>query len=299
MKQTTGITALLAFAAISTLTTLPVKAFTLTQNSDTATLLNTLLGNTTGLSNFTTEINGSPEGFGLFENDPFGLNSGIALSTGRVADIAGQNTEDGNLFDLANDLSTDFGTEGIEDGDDNISLNISFDVNNSANEIFFDYVFGSEEFAEFGGSPDFNDSFELLLNGVNLAKLSDGSDVTISNLVPNPLGPYHPDYINNPAGANTLTKLDGYTKILNFRGLLNRNARNTLTINIRDSGDGLMDSVVFLKSGSLSTLPPPETVPEPPQLLGLFALAGIGIFSQRKHRKNILATTLIKTSQKM
>ncbi|MCT7951398.1 choice-of-anchor L domain-containing protein [Ancylothrix sp. C2] len=295
MKYITGTTALLAFAAITSLTTLPVKAFTLTQNSNTTTLLNSLLGNTTGLSNFSVSTTGSPEAFGLFENDPFGLGSGIALSTGSMADIAGQNTEDGQRFDFATDLSNDFDIEGTT-GDD-ISLNISFDANNSVNELFFEYVFGSEEFAEFGGEPDFNDSFQLLLNGVNLAKLSDGSDVTISNLVANPAGPYHPDYINNPAAPNTLTKLDGYTKTLTFQGLLNRSARNTLTINLKDSGDGLMDSVVFLKNGSLSTLPPAESVPEPQQLFGLFALAGIALFSQRKHRKTLLANKWVKASQ--
>ena len=292
MKYITGTTALLAFAAITTLTTVPVKAFTLTENSNTTALLNSLLGNTTGLSNFSVEATGSPEAFGIFENDPFGLGSGIALSTGRLVDIPGENTEDGRNFDFATDLSTDFDTEGATG--DEISLNISFDTNNSVNELFFQYVFGSEEFVEFGGEPLFNDSFQLLLNGVNLAKLSDGSDVTISNLVPNPAGPYHPDYINNPAAPNTLTKLDGYTQTLTFQGLLNRNARNTLSINLRDNGDGLMDSVVFLKSGSLSTLPPAETVPEPQQIFGLFALAGIAFFSQRK-RKTVRATPFVKT----
>ena len=278
LLQTTATTAVALTALLSTAVA-PARGFSITPNNNGSALLQSLLGDTTGLSNFSVNSIGNGNAFGIFDNDPFELGSGIVLSTGNVAQIPGENTEDGKLLDYATDLSTDFGVEG--DVDDSISLDISFDADSTADKVFFQYVFGSEEFLEFGGS-EYNDAFELLLNGTNLAKLSDGQDATISNLIPSRSGTYHPDFINNPAGPGTLTKLDGYTKTLAFEGLLNKNSRNTLSIQIKDAGDGFMDSAVFLKGGSLGTAPPAETVPEPSVVLGLLGAGVIGFLKGRR-----------------
>ncbi len=247
--------------------------FTVNQNNNTADLLNTLLGNTDGLSNFIITTTGDSAAFGLFNDDPFGLGKGIVLSTGKVVQIPGQNTISVGGSDLSTNLN----------GVDSIGIDISFDADNTAEKVFFQYVFGSEEFKEFGGTS-FNDSFELLLNGVNLAKLSDGKVVNINNLVPSPGGLTHSDYVNNPAGPGTLTKLDGYTKALTFQGLLNKNAKNTLSIRIKDVGDSSYDSAVFIKGNSIS-VKPPQAVPEPGVLLGLISLSGMAFFGKRKQQQ--------------
>ncbi|MCA1993046.1 MAG: choice-of-anchor L domain-containing protein, partial [Coleofasciculus sp. S288] len=156
-------------------------AFSITPNNNGSDLLNTLLGNATGLSNFKITTTGDPAAFGLFSDDPFGLGSGIVLSTGRVEQLPGENTEDIDLDMEGNEPSTDFGEPSEED--DLINLTIEFDADATADKLSFQYVFGSEEFLEFVDSM-YNDSFELLLNGVNLAKLSDGQPVTIKNLAP-------------------------------------------------------------------------------------------------------------------
>ena len=77
----------------------------------------------------------------------------------------------------------------------------------------------SEEFREYGGSQ-FNDSFKILLNGVNLATLSNGAAANINNLHAAPLGPFHPDLILNPVGTGPLAdsfRADAYTKTLHYR----------------------------------------------------------------------------------
>lgn len=266
-KISTVITAIVALGMIEA----PASAFTVTQNNNTSALLNALLGNTNGLSNFSTSITGNANAFGLFQNDPFGLNSGIVMSTGRVVNLPGVNSS--SLYNP--DLSTNFLAPGDTPGSHDLAkLDISFEADSTVDKVYFEYVFGSEEFVEYGGSS-FNDSFELLLNGVNLAKLSNGQTVTINNLVSHPSGPFHPDYINNPAGPGTVTKLDGYTKNLTFEGLLNQNSTNTLSIKIKDLGDGIYDSGVFLKGGSLGTVKPPKDVPEPGTIIGLVFAAGI------------------------
>jgi hypothetical protein len=153
------------------------------------------------------------------------------------------------------DLSTDFGLIGAEN--DSISANIEFDADGTAQYVYFQFVFSSEEFIEYAGS-DFNDAFSLKLNGLNLAQLSDGSQVTINNVTPNSSGT-NPDFIYNSAAigpAKDETKIDGYTKVLTFAGPILPNQRNTLEINIADVRDGLLDSAVFLKAGTFGVTPP-------------------------------------------
>ena len=237
----------------------PATAFNLTQNNNPSSLITNLLGDTTGLSNFTVELTGDGRAFGIFENDPFSLGLGVALSTGKVTDLAGVNTDDGDFLSLGNinDLSRDFGVPGASG--DSISMQIDFFADDTKEQLFFQYVFGSEEFVEFGGSQ-FNDSFSLTLNGRNLARLSDEETViNINNLVPKPNGIYHPDFIYNPVGtglASDITKLDGYTIPLLFKGDLIQNATNTLVINVKDEKDGILDSAVFIRAGTLGTIEP-------------------------------------------
>jgi hypothetical protein len=248
----------------------PAMAFSVTQTTDLQTLKDSLLGtNTAGLSNFSLSITGNEQAFGTFTGNPFGLDSGIAMSTGRVTDLPGQNT--------GNDLSTSLGSSG----EDLAELNLSFFADSTAEKLFFQYVFGSDEFLEYGGSS-FNDSFELLLNGTNLAKLTDGNTVTINNLVPNAgdRSTDNPDFIDNSSGlASTIIKLDGYTKVLGFEGLLKKNDTNLLTFRIKDVGDTILDSAVLVQ-GSVGTS---EPVPEPMTMGGLMA-GGAMLAAGRKLR---------------
>lgn len=236
-------------------------AFEALQNNDGFQLLTNFLNSgsgSAGLSNFSISLIGDGRAFGTFQDDPYSLTSGAALSTGKITDLIGPNTQDGRTVSVP-DLSTDFGLLGVTD--DAISLQVEFDVDSTAETLFFQYIFGSEEFVEFGGSF-FNDSFSLELNGVNLATLSDQvTTVTINNLVPSPDGVYHPDFINNPVSTgptSTLTKLDGYTRPLLFQGNLIQNARNTLVITVQDTGDGFYDSALLIKGGTLGTVRPPD-----------------------------------------
>lgn len=254
---TATLTAALSFWAA------PAMAFSVGATNNTETLKKNLLGNNiAGLSNFSVLITGNQAAFGTFTNDPFGLDSGVVLSTGKVTDIPGKNRKD-NLMTNGSDLNADFGVKG--EAGDLTQLDLSFFADYTAEKLFFEYVFGSEEFPEFGGS-EYNDDFELLLNGRNLANLSDGKTVTINNLVPDPnnRSTDHPDYINNPSLtgiAANIIKLDGFTKVLGFEGLLKQNQTNVLSIRMKDVGDGNFDSAVFIKGGSVGTIKA-DTVPE-------------------------------------
>jgi hypothetical protein len=266
----------------------PAMAFSVEATNDIETLKNNLLGaNTDGLSNFSVSITGNRAASGIFTNDPFGLRSGVVLSTGKVTDLPGQNRKDNENLG-GSDASTDF--LPLEQEGDLTQLNLSFFADSTVEKLFFEYVFASEEFLEYGGSR-YNDDFELLLNGTNFAKLTDGKTVTINNLVPdkNNRPTDHPDYIDNPSLtglAANIIKLDGFTKVLGFEGLLQQNQTNVLSIRIKDVGDGSLDSAVFIKGNSLVTVKA-EAVPEPMTVGGLMAggamlAAGRKLRSRRK-----------------
>ncbi|MGF1569518.1 MAG: choice-of-anchor L domain-containing protein [Nodosilinea sp.] len=221
----------------------------ITPTNNATTLLNALTGDTTGLSNIQLSTSGDARAFGTFSGAPFAFTSGVVISTGQVADLVGPNGSD--------DTGTDFAPIRSPNGD-TISITLTFDADNSLVDpkIFFEFIFGSEEFPEFA-QAGLNDSFELKLNGVNLAKLNDGQNVTIDNLAPNgPSGPFHPDYVDNTGGQSL--ELDAYTRLLTFAGNLIPGQQNTLTIVVKDEGDGNYDSAVFLRSASVSTTEPPD-----------------------------------------
>jgi ELWxxDGT repeat protein len=226
-------------------------AFKIASNLSNTAILNKLLGDTTGLNNINLTVTGNKEAYGTFDNAPFDIGAGIVLSTGKVTDLVGANNDSGT--------TTSFNSSGSDGGFDPIVLKIDFNTDSTANQVFFQYVFGSEEFIEFSGS-EFNDLFTLTLNGVNLAKLSDGKTTSINNLTPlKDAKTWSSDYINNPSGTGPLSSqiiLDGYTKTLTFAGTLIPNAKNTLEIKITDINDGLYDSAVFLKGGSLGVIDP-------------------------------------------
>jgi Cadherin-like domain/Domain of unknown function (DUF4114) len=212
---------------------------------------------TKGLSSFVSLGDNGKVSFNLTDlvstsEKPLYLYVGEGFDNGETPDglISASNREVGGL----SDLSTDFGLPGVED--DTISMEIEFNADANTKNVYFQFAFGSEELLEY--AREFNDSFSLELNGVNLATLRDGKEVTIDNLAVNSIGPYSPDLIINPASApvNNDVKLDGYTKTLTFTGAVNPNSVNKLVITVKDNRDGLLDSAVFLKAGTFGTIAP-------------------------------------------
>lgn len=238
----------------------PAMALSVTPTSSTSNLLNNLLGSTPGLSNFTIDTVGTDttNGFGIFSNDTvFGLGSGIVLSTGDASGIMGPNNIDSST------------TGGLGERS---QLNINFDADDTVSNLFFEYVFGSEEFLEFAGTR-FNDFFELQLNGTNLALLPNGDTVTINNLATTS-GPKDPALLTENTGNET--QLDAFTTKLIYEGVLNKGASNTLSLFVSDAGDPEWDSAVLIKGGSVTTVDAKD-VPTPGPLLGLIGLGAAAI----------------------
>jgi Cadherin-like domain/Calx-beta domain len=229
-------------------------AFNITSSPTNVEILASLLGDTTGLSNIQITTTGNPLAIGLFQDSSLNLSSGVLLSTGQATRILGGNTGD------RNNVSTVFNGSGtVLDGTDAIALEITFNADAVSRQLFFQYVFGSEEFLDFAGSS-FNDRLTIELNGVNLAKLNNGNLVNVNSLTPGTdPNAFSPDYINNLSVSNPAyeqTVLDGYTVPITLQGSLLSNASNRLVITIQDVGDGAVDSAVFLAAGSLGVSNP-------------------------------------------
>ncbi|MBT9316459.1 choice-of-anchor L domain-containing protein [Leptothoe spongobia] len=194
---------------------------------------------------------------------PLYLYVGEAGSSDTGEIIEGLITVSNQPLEGLSDLSTDFGLPGAEN--DSISFNVEFQADETAEYLYFQFVFGSEEFVEFGGDS-LNDQFSLKLNGINFARLSDGATAAINNLVPSPtgiynpdVGIYHPDFVDNRSESDPAfdqTRLDGYTGVLTFMAPLESSGKNTLEITIDDIRNGLFDSALFLKADTLGTIEP-------------------------------------------
>ncbi|MEM1292829.1 MAG: choice-of-anchor L domain-containing protein, partial [Cyanobacteria bacterium P01_H01_bin.162] len=213
-----------------------------------------------GNSGFMSLGDGGSVGFNLTEaidpDGPLYLYVGEAANNGES--LNGQITASAQRINGQTELSTDFGLPGAEGDTSRFAFN--FEADGNTDQVYFRFVFASEEFVEYGGS-DFNDAFSIKLNGMNLARLSDGAAANINNLVPNPFGGYHPDFVHNPVGegpASSETPLDGYTQVLTFAGPVNPSAFNRLEVEVKDVGDGWKDTAVFLQAGTFGTSDQPQ-----------------------------------------
>jgi hypothetical protein len=189
-----------------------------------------------------------------------GFESGIVLSSGKVASVAGPN--------IRSNTSTNNGSVGDADLNKLIQPRLTRDAAvlefdftcEYIQTISFQYVFSSEEYNEFVNSQ-FNDVFAFFLNGKNIAVVpstttpvaintincgnpSDGSPGSNCNL-----------FINNEGGTTINTEMDGLTVVLTATSTL-QPGTNHIKLAIADVGDGGYDSNVFLKGESFVCAPP-------------------------------------------
>ena len=200
-----------------------------------------------------------------------GFDTGIVLTTGTTGCVPGPNNQGG---------CTGNGT----------ATSLKFDFTSATGNVFFSYVFGSEEYNFYVGST-FNDRFELRLDGTNIATLPIAGNPVVSinnvNCETNPTF-----YRNNvdgeghqPEGCvnrNLDIQYDGLTTVLLASATALSPGTHTFEFFVTDIGDEILDSGVFIQAGSFTGTnpgptpeppPPSNGVPEP----GSLALAGLGL----------------------
>ncbi len=275
------------------------NAITITTTNSATDLVNNILGSGVTVVGTPTYV-GVDNQSGTFTDGAaeVGFAEGIVLSTGNANDIPGPNNNGTETRGVGNtsddDINTTLGTGGaaeIANSNDAASLefNFQFGDGSGGGEVNFAFVFASEEYIDFIDTQ-FNDEFQLLIDGVNLGTIG-GSDVNINNVndVSN-----SGSYINNVANTNGIPVagldigFDGLTTILiASSGLLGAGVHTAKFI-IADVADGLLDAGVFIQAGTFDPndpLPPMPEIPVPAALpLFLSGLAGIGFFRRRRRQ---------------
>lgn len=258
-----------------------------TQNSNTSDLVDNILGAGVSASNYA--LTGNDNAFGTFSGGlsaGIGIESGIMLSSGKVTDAVGPNSHDGTSTTYNTAGDTDLTTLSGNNTQDAAILN--FDFISNGGDVFFNYVFASEEYNEYVNS-NVNDVFGFFLDGQNIA-LIPGTNTPVSINTVNggkPLGSnaQNEQYFNNndlqDGGPFFDIEYDGFTDVFtaSFTGL--SAGLHSISMRIADAGDAQLDSTVFIQAGSFSDT---ETnVPEPSSL-AILALGLMGIAGRRKKR---------------
>lgn len=211
-----------------------------------------------------------------------GINQGVLLCSGRVNNAPGPNNADNTGVDLGlpgdADLNVAFG--GITTYDATV---LEFDFVPTADEMFVQYVFASEEYNEWVGQ--YNDAFAFFLNGVNIA-LVPTTAVPVSVGSVN-LTSYPADYNDNDYGdfggvCPFDIEADGFTTVFTATGAVLPNQTNHIKLVVADRNDHIYDTWVFLKEASFSTTNPEVPVSNWAIFIGLFLIVTFAVIRFRK-----------------
>ncbi len=239
----------------------PSLEITLTDNA--VTLANAILGpgvTLVGSPGFT----GSNNSAGLFKGGiaaGIKIESGIILTNGDANLALPPNNNDGSTGNntLAGDPDLDTLVPESNTYDATI---LTFQFTTTGGDLYFNYIFASEEYNEFVNSP-YNDIFAFFLDGQNIALIpGTTTPVAINNVNGgNPLGtnaanPYL--YNNNDltdGGPFYDIEYDGFTNMLTAQAPSLGAGIHTIKLAIADTSDYVLDSAVFIQAGTFSDTP--------------------------------------------
>ncbi len=258
-------------------------AITVTTTGDASTLASEILGSGIVLSGAPT-YTGAAIASGTFTGgfaSGIGIDSGIILTSGDASLAPGPNSGGGTTGN--NGLSGDIDLTALVGAPTHDATVLEFDFMHAGGNLFFNYVFASEEYNEYVGS-EFNDVFAFYLDGVNIALIPGTSTPVAINNVNN--GSYPSLYNDNSPGPFDI-EYDGFTDVFTAEALGVGAGVHTIKLAIADTSDHILDSAVFIQSGTFSDEETPlPSVPEPSTiaLLGI-GLAGLGGGYLRRRRK--------------
>ncbi|WP_299211262.1 choice-of-anchor L domain-containing protein [uncultured Dokdonia sp.] len=200
--------------------------------------------------------------YGYFDatGTTFPFEEGIVLTTGRLQNVQGPNT---NLSDDdAPGWGGDSDLETIlnETNTTNATI-LEFQFSSSASEISFRYIFASEEYQE--GNPNtcqFSDLFGFLIRPLgeqqyeNIALVPDTQTpvkvTTVHPEIPNGCEAENEFYFQSFNGPNVPINFNGQTKVIEATAQLIPNTIYEVKLVIADEQNFRFDSAVFLEAGS-------------------------------------------------
>ena len=201
-------------------------AISVTPGVDHSDLVNTIVGS--GVNVSSVSYSGAFRAAGTFTgglSSGIGIDEGIVLTSGFAYNITSANTLDDITGD--NNLPGNADLDGLIPGFQTFDATIlEFDFTTTSGNLFFNFVFGSDECNEYVNSP-YNDVFGFFLNSGNLALIPDtATPVSINNVNGgNPFGTdaSNPEFYNNndpddPASTFDF-EYDGFTDVFTARSL--------------------------------------------------------------------------------
>lgn len=225
-----------------------------------------LTGDAVRISNV--QYRGAMDARGSFRcpNCTLPIDSGIVLSTGDVRYLQGPNNSPSSSGN--NGTWGDKQLEELAYGTTYDAAILEFDFVTEEEVISFNYVFGSEEYEEYVGSP-FNDVFAFLLTDVdrgtstNLAHIPGSTiPITINTLNSNKFSAFYiPNNRFKPDSDSLFNlELDGMSELLTAYALVEPGRIYHIKIAIADVNDQQLDSGVFIEGGSFSSQPKDEFI---------------------------------------
>ncbi len=218
-----------------------------------------------GIEVFNAKLLCGDNGSGYFWNGGttnLGIESGIVLTTG-TTEIAFSPNDRGDASGGGGP-----GFAPLEDVGGTIHIHtfnacvLEFDFIAQSNEVYLNYVFGSEEYPEWVGSP-LTDVFVILIEGLpqyppempflqrNIATIPGSPDpgvhVAINFLNANSYSEYYQDNTDNPH-----LQYDGQTVRLSAKATVTPLNTYHLTLAVADNSDAIYDSGLFFEEGSFS-----------------------------------------------
>jgi len=253
-----------------------VSAIVVNTTTDGAVLTSTIAGAGVTIDSTTINYIGATDQAGTFTDglaSGLGIDAGIILTSGSAYLATGPNDSAfaGSALFTAGDADLDAQISGTTH-DANV---LEFEFTTSTGDLFFNFVFASEEYNEY---LNYNDPFALLVDGVNYALAPDGQAVSVGTVNcgasgMDPSGPNCASFNNNTGGSFDI-QYDGFTDVFTASILGLGAGAHTMKFVIADASDYVYDSAVFIDAGSFSGQNPGTTpVPEP----GSLALLGLGI----------------------
>jgi hypothetical protein len=273
MKIASRYSALLAGLVLSASS----QALIITSENNGATIASTIAGSGISVSNV--NYAGAAGASGTFiggNSSGLSIEKGVVLSSGQALLAQGPNDSTNATADNSRLGYAPLDTLAAAPTYDATVLGFDFEFDGGlGGDLFFNFVFGSEEYLEFVDSG-YNDVFGFFVDGINVALVPGTSDpVSIDNIntTKNPSL-----FVDNTSGTYN-TQIDGFTKVLQIN--INDLSAGThrMEFAIADVGDHVLDSWIFIQADSFSN--EPVGVPEPGALL----LLGLGLLSLVVARK--------------
>jgi hypothetical protein len=220
------------------------------------------------ITNVTVSCDSNAVGYFSASNNNLGIVSGLALTTGSIYNLAGPHTQ---FASTANNFPGDPDITSIAQMQSFDACVLEMDCVPDYDTLYFNFIFGSEEYPEFVGSS-YNDAFGIFVSGPNIAGTQNMA------YIPNTITPIAINnvndqtniqyYVDNTLSSNGLEpSYDGFTTNIQATIPVIPFGSYHIKIAVADVGDVIYDSGVFLQGGSFRTMAPTSVIDE--TMLGL------------------------------